>query len=290
MAKRLPLRTDAQKKFARILSSFSQTRSVWSTWQDFIDLYAHSISVVAAFTPKDIEEHVDSVQRIISKYNKNEKEHLVELTLLTANALTANPRQDFLGELYMGLDFGRSWSGQFFTPWHVAHAMALMVCQGDIDKQNGRHFFSVHDPACGAGCMLLAAAAAYNDSKSEHDYRTDMLFTGQDIDATVAKMCYIQLSLLDCAGYVVIGDSLAHPLQGTELSPHIDPYYGTILYTPMWNSELWQYRRALEAMKYAEAQEMAVQQGDAAHAAEKAKPGSGDSNRTAKKKANKTGG
>lgn len=40
------------------------------------------------------------------------------------------------------------------------------------------------------------------------DYQRDIIFVAQDIDFKVAMMCYVQLSLLGCAGYVIVGNSL----------------------------------------------------------------------------------
>src|SRR5699024_11833427 len=65
------------------------------------------------------------------------------------------------------------------------------------------------DPACGAGALLVAFA---NEClRQKVNYQTSVLFVAQDIDFTVGLMCYIQLSLLGCAGYVVIGDTLVRP-------------------------------------------------------------------------------
>ena len=36
----------------------------------------------------------------------------------------------------------------------------------------------------------------------------DFVFVAQDIDLTVALTCYVQLTLLGCAGYVIVGNSL----------------------------------------------------------------------------------
>ena len=62
---------------------------------------------------------------------------------------------------------------------------------------------STLDTCCGAGCMLLAAAAAYDATHKDRSCRQDMLFVGQDLDQVVALMCYIQLSILGYAGYAV---------------------------------------------------------------------------------------
>ena len=55
-------------------------------------------------------------------------------------------------------------------------------------------------------------------------------------------MCYIQLSLLGCAGYVVIDDSLAHPVTGHALDP-IKTETNDIWFTPIYATDIWQGRR-----------------------------------------------
>ena len=65
-----------------------------------------------------------------------------------------------------------------------------------------------------------------------------ILFTGQDIDETVGLMCYLQLSLLGCAGYVKIANTLTDPMRKND---DINKYW----YTPMYFSDVWRIRRAL---------------------------------------------
>lgn len=157
----------------------------------------------------------------------------------------------------MSLDFGNTWRGQFFTPWHVAYLMAMMTMGQDDDLIAKKGYASTLDPCCGAGCMLLAAAAAYDAIHKDRSYRQDMLFVGQDLDQVVALMCYIQLSILGCTGYVAIGNSLTNPLGGTELFPTIGDG-GELWYTPMWYSPIWQLRRLKELAKMIDSSESKV--------------------------------
>lgn len=46
-------------------------------------------------------------------------------------------------------------------------------------------------------------------------------------------MCYVQLSLLGCPGYVIIGDSLVNPPDTTKL-PNPEVFDGKTWYTPMY--------------------------------------------------------
>lgn len=62
------------------------------------------------------------------------------------------------------------------------------------------------EPTCGSGANLIAIANLMREKK--FNYQQNAYFVAQDIDPLVAKMCYIQLSLLGCPGVVIIGNTL----------------------------------------------------------------------------------
>ena len=99
---------------------------------------------------------------------------------------------------------------------------------------------SILDCACGAGAILIAAANVLRCNKI--NYQRNALFVAQDIDRTVGLMCYIQLSLLGCSGYVVIGDSITNPIIGEPLYP-IEQSGQEWWYMPMFNTADWSFRR-----------------------------------------------
>lgn len=61
-------------------------------------------------------------------------------------------------------------------------------------------------------------------------------------------MCYVQLSLLGCPGYVVVGDSICNPVTGPMLFPQRREGQ-EIWYTPMFFSDVWVGRRRVEIMR-----------------------------------------
>lgn len=153
-----------------------------------------------------------------------------------------DPEQDVLGELFMILGLGNEWKGQFFTPYDVCRMMATMNLGLETKKQiENQGWISVCDPACGAGALLIAFA---NECKKHQiNYQTSVLFVAQDIDFLAGCMCYIQLSLLGCPGYIVIDDSIVRPAlshDGHGLIPVDAP---NVWYTPMYFREVWQWRR-----------------------------------------------
>ena len=88
--------------------------------------------------------------------------------------------------------------------------------------------------------MLIAAANAIRRQKVNYSHH--VMFVGQDIDRIVGMMAYIQLSLLGCPGYMVIGNSLTNPVTGNPLQP-AEKEGQEFWYTPLYFSEVWHYRR-----------------------------------------------
>ncbi len=75
------------------------------------------------------------------------------------------------------------------------------------------------------------------------DYQNRALFVAQDIDRITGLMCFIQLSLLGCAGYVVIADTLCNPIVGkTALFIEEQPEQ-EIWFLPMFFNEIWDGRK-----------------------------------------------
>ena len=110
--------------------------------------------------------------------------------------------------------------------------------KGKIEAQG---WVSVNDCACGAGATLIAFA---NECMlRDINYQTSVLFVAQDIDLVTGCMCYIQLSLLGCPGYVVIGNTLTDP--GLSLDGRgLIPVHGeNIWYTPFYFTDIWHHRR-----------------------------------------------
>lgn len=106
-----------------------------------------------------------------------------------------------------------------------------------------RGWVAVNDPACGAGALLIAFANECRRPGHDINFQTSVLFVAQDIDFLAGMMCYIQLSLMGCPGYVVIDDSISSPITGID--PHgLIPRDGpNVWYTPMYFRDVWHWRR-----------------------------------------------
>lgn len=201
-----------------------------------------AISISNTVDKSNAKGREETYMSLASKYDKQELECICRMFAEVVSGIDENPDQDFLGEMFMALDLGNDHNGQFFTPYNVCKMMAKMTYGKDLEeKMERRGWVSVNDPACGAGALLVAFA---NECKLQNvNYQTSVLFVAQDIDYIVGCMCYIQLSLLGCPGYVVIGDSILHPCTGIDGNPLIPTPGENIWYTPMYFRDMWHYRR-----------------------------------------------
>lgn len=146
----------------------------------------------------------------------------------------------------MVLGLGNDRNGQFFTPYSVCRMMAKMECSQAIAEVESKGWISCNDCACGAGALLVAFA---NECKENNiNYQTSVLFTAQDIDYTTALMCYLQLSLLGCPGYVAVGDTLTDPCISVDKRGLIPVDRGNIWYTPFYFTDVWRFRRQAAQM------------------------------------------
>lgn len=227
-----------EKEFLDLFQKLCYSRSSWQVWADLMCVMACSISNAVDLVPTHQEprekEYAECIKRLGSV------EIASQLFAIVVMALEKNPEQDFLGEMYMRLNLGNHWKGQFFTPYCVCKAMSEITVGNASEQIDSKGYVSVCDPDCGAGATLIAAANTFASERK--DYQSHVLFVGQDIDRVTGMMCYIQLSLLGCAGYVCIGNSLTNPLTGHVLFP-AERKGQELWFTPIFHSQVWTFRR-----------------------------------------------
>lgn len=237
-------RNERQRELEKLYNRMCGRHSRYEVWQDAVWMIACSIS--NAVDKRYFDQREAQYMRTIQKYDKKELDAFPDFFANVVLGMEEHPDCDFLGELYMGLDLGNDRAGQFFTPYHVCSLMAQTTINDEMlkSKIDQQGWISINDCACGAGATLVAAA---NHLRSVGiNYHTEALFVAQDIDATVALMCYIQLSLLGCAGYVKVGNTLTEPMTGNIL---FGDEKATTWYMPMYFHTVWNTRRAIFTAK-----------------------------------------
>ena len=228
-----------QSEFQKLFSTLCGSRSDWQVWSDFITMSATAISNTCDREGQTHDDRERQYMDLARGYTKDEVDILARLLSTVVLALDDDPRQDFLGEVFQGLGLNSHWKGQFFTPYHVCEFMAEINLEGVKAEIKRKGWIGINDPACGAGALLIGAR---NLMAKRGLSSAGALYVAQDIDRTAALMCYIQLALLGCAGYVIVGDSLRHPPTGHTLCPSPNPELD-VWYLPMFYEQTWHDRR-----------------------------------------------
>ena len=240
------------KEFKKIFEEmcYHKGLSRKSAWSDLMLMFSCDISNLTEIRENVKKERIKTFKRCADGLGGIEKP--LKLLEIVARALTENPAQDFLGELYMNIGMGERGWGQFFTPYNVSYMMAMMNLD-DVDahiKENS--YTSIADPCVGAGAMLVAAAQVIRDKG--YDPAVNALMFGQDLDQTAINMAYVQLSLTGCAAVLVEGNSLTDPYTGNPLFIDEDKH---VWYTPALYLKEWNGRRIEEIKKYKKKEEVA---------------------------------
>lgn len=233
-----------QKEFVRLFEGCQGKYGRWESWSDFITLTAISISNTVDKVHEDKREKI--YLSIAAKHSKKEMDAFAEMYAETVLGLEENPDQDFLGELFMQMQLGNDHNGQFFTPYHVCKFMSAIATTNLEQEIVSRGWIGVADHCCGAGALLIAFA---NEClRQDVNYQTSVLFVAQDIDYITGLMCYIQLSLMGCPGYVVIDNTLTHPSTSYDDRGLLPRDNGNVWYTPFYFRSEWHWRRLAAQM------------------------------------------
>lgn len=232
-------------EFAKVLQSMSNRFQTWELWSDFVTVFALALS--QQLDPRD--NRAKMYNETISKYSQDELQKFVQLSCLVTKAFEENREQDYLGQLYMELELGNHWTGQFFTPYHVCKAMASMTASDCVAEIEEKGYITMNDCACGGGATLIAGTNAVYDALKKAEsplcYQDHVLVVAQDLSQTTALMCYIQLSLLGIAAVIKVGDTLLNPF---NYDPLFAPPDDDLWFTPMYFSDVWATRRMSRLM------------------------------------------
>lgn len=243
-AKKSEVVEGTEKEFLDYFHQLCRSRSPWEVWADLMCTISCSLSNVTDHTPEHFEKREKEYARCIERLGGVQIPS--EMFGVIVMALENNPEQDFLGKMYMSLNLNNRWKGQFFTPYCVCKMMSEMTVRNLDTEIEEKGYISICDPSCGAGATLIAAVSTLK--KSRYNFQNHVIFVGQDIDRVTAQMCYIQLSLLGCAGYICVGNTITNPLSGEVLYPQ-EREGQELWLMPMFQSNVWECRKLIYSMK-----------------------------------------
>lgn len=213
---------DPRRELVALLQGMAPRWNVRDVFADFIELSCLSISNAVDKAQFDVREA--RYHDIVKKYPREDLERfprmLGHLTLAMEQCCAQGEFEDVLGGLYMTMDLGNDRAGQVFTPFHVSQLMARLLV-GDAAavraEVEDKGFVDVMEPACGAGGMVIALAAALHAAGL--NYQQILHATCVDIDARCVHMSFLQLSLLHIPAVVVHGNSLSGEVWGRWHTP-----------------------------------------------------------------------
>lgn len=228
-----------QKACAKLMIENARKHNLATVFRDFCEMSALAISNSVDFAQAEAREA--RYLQIVKSYTPDEISRFCEMHAKVIESLESG-FSDCLGELFMSLELGDDFKGQFFTPYPVSRLMAgLTLGNVDLSAFPGG-YITINDPAVGAGSMLIAAAHALKDQGI--NYQRLMHATACDIDATAVHMAYIQLSLLHVPAIVIHGNSLSLAEWGHWVTPaHV---LGNWDYRLRWQADIAQADSALE--------------------------------------------
>lgn len=209
------------KEFCKKLNFTCGKYSGKDTFRDVISLLVFVIQIYMIGN----KDYLENYNRILDKYTEDEQLQLKQLGKELAEIYNKQSEPaDLMTELFGELGLGNKHTGQFFTPTHISDL--LVKCTGIDDtliKEKG--YITLHEPASGAGGMILAFARelknkGYNPSQN-------LFVVAWDIDILCTYMTYLQLAMYDIPAIVVNGDTLAMKKHFTLYTPQY--YYG------LWN-------------------------------------------------------
>lgn len=195
-----------QQQCAKLMRDNCSQHRLHEVFRDFCELSALAIS--NAVDKLHYERREARYLDIVKRYPREDVDRFARMLGCITLSLE-DGFKDCLGQLFMMLELGDHWRGQYFTPYTVSYLMAKMAigatARADIEAAGG--FITLQEPAVGAGGMVVAAAHALQDEKI--NYQQCLHVTATDIDTTAVHMAYIQLSLLHVPALVIHGNSLA---------------------------------------------------------------------------------
>lgn len=195
-----------KKDFIQTLEEMNRSQHKQEHFRNFCEMTYCAHAKPTALNQTRADKLEDQYMSIVGRYNNKDDIRLMpKLAGLTITALNGFPC-DFLGEIAGELGTLDKKNGQFFTPYSVSKVMAEFTLP-DIDsliEEDG--FFSMSDPAAGAGCTLLAAA----DIVEEKGFSLMDVMSVQavELNKSTYHMLFVQLALRGIAAEIIHGNSL----------------------------------------------------------------------------------
>lgn len=217
---------DIKAEFLKEFKRVGYLKSNYDLFKDFLTL-SYTAICKATETGKEADDLEAEYMGVVKTYHEKDlwviREMMPKLFALTE--MGQYHKADFLGSIYHELEIHNKQVGQFFTPYCLCELTAQMTIQDGIEKikSGKKKFFTLDEPAAGAGAMILACGNATEDAGLNP--ALSMFFQATDISEMAFKMCYVQTSLRGLSGFVRLGNSLSKEIVKVRKTPMTAMFY-----------------------------------------------------------------
>lgn len=198
--------SEHRKQLVKLLQANGYRHHLYDVFRDFVELAACALA--NAIDPIGRDKREAQYMQVIGKYGTEEQQRFPQMLAELVDAMEEQPG-DVLGEVFGELEQGNAARGQFFTPMSICQMMAgLLLDPAHVHATIAEHgFFTVQEPAVGAGAMIIATALHLQSIGI--NYQQHMHATCVDVDARAVHMAYVQFALLNIPAVVVLGNTLS---------------------------------------------------------------------------------
>lgn len=202
------------QELVKEIKSLAQTKGLNTVFTTFLEICATSLGAQLDITNSAArEKRYQEIAAQLEPAELSAYSRMMALLFLSVQRQEDDPC-DILGGIYHELNLNNEWNGQFFTPDSVSRMMASMTMPSKIEKD----VYTVMEPACGAGTMIIASAWAMQ--RNHIDYQKHSLFIAKDIDIRCVWMTYIQSLLYGIPAIVIHCNSLTSEEWSRWYSPY----------------------------------------------------------------------
>lgn len=176
-------------------------------YRDFIAFCALRISI--PIDPIHRKEREKILVRLLESYPKSEQavfaQTLSQLLKVIERNVSMGSYDDVLSRAFYEVNAHNKALKQEFTPDDIASLMAR-IAGGSIDTLPKEGYFTLTDPSCGSGNLLLAMAEVL--ASKGFNPTEELVVQAVDLDICCAHMAYIHLSLYGIPAVVIRGDTI----------------------------------------------------------------------------------
>lgn len=208
--------TDTKKGILKALNHFAYLRDKKQVFMDAVEFNALMLS--AKTDDYRLNERLLRAQDIYADYHKNNQDfkNFKAVSDGIYNLLSGMTDHfgDHLGEIYMEIAGNSKAAGQYFTPYHVSKMMAMITLG---EKPAEEKVFTLNEPCCGSGGMVVAAADVWTEQG--YNYANNALVVANDVDRNCVLMSYLQISFTGMPAIIKHQDTLTQKTWDRFITP-----------------------------------------------------------------------